>query len=509
MLKTAEIFQDGMILQRGKKISVWGQSDPETKVMVQIQGQKETGKADSAGNWQICIPELVTSECETMDITTEAESLSYKDVAIGEVWVAGGQSNMEFWMRYEAHRETARKELPDYRIRFFDVPEVCYEGQSEDFDYTRQGVWRKATAEDLDYFSAVGYYFQKSIEETQNVPVGIIGCNWGGTVSAAWMNPETVKKVGSAWMKLYEDQIKGLDMDEYWRKQHCNPMNNRGNMFADQFTEFVLPEVRTAEELHSFLGKIGDVGSFLDYLSVFMPQSIPGSLYEHMVKTIAPYGIRGFLWYQGESDDETPGMNVYYKDMLSGIISDWRTLWGDETLPFLIVQLPGFGTWMDNCRVNGYPVIRQCQQEVADTVNDAYLCSISDVGEEFDIHPKDKKTVGERLALLARKYVYEEDILADAPRMQSVVRRGNIVTITWKNAGEGITVNGDAVKGLHVYADKEEKGYTFETEIKRLILKLKVDGESRLRIAFARTPWYQVNLYNSSGIPAIPFEIEC
>lgn len=195
--------------------------------------------------------------------------------------------------------------------------------------------------------------------------------------------------------------------------------------------------------------------------------------------------------------------------MLSGLISDWRALWKDDTLPFLIVQLPGFEKWMDNNRPNEYPIIRQCQQSVVDTVENTYLCSISDAGEQLDIHPKNKKVVGERLALLARKHVYDEEILADAPRMESVTCEKNVVTITWANAGEGIKVKGDVIECLHVFAGEEEKAYTFATEGKKLILNVEQAEEEPLKVKFAKTSWYLVNVYNSADIPAIPFEAEC
>ena len=509
MLQTAKIFQDGMILQREKEICIWGQSEPGVTVNVEIQGQAESAVTNQVGEWTVMIPPLKASEDEVLHISTETEELQYIDVAVGEVWVAGGQSNMEFWMRYEKHKEEAMKEMPKLRLRFYDVPEIAYDGQIEEFDYTSQAVWRKATSEDLEYFSAVGYYFQKSIAEAQNVPVAIIGCNWGGTVSRAWMNPETVKRVGPVWMEDYERQIAKLDMDEYWKKQHHNPMNNRGNMFADEFTEFVLPKTRSAEEVQAFFAQAENSETLQEYLSVLMPQNIPGSLYEHMVKTVAPYGMNGVLWYQGESDDDHPGMNVLYKDMLSGLISDWRALWKDDTLQFLIVQLPGFEKWMDNNRPNEYPIIRQCQQETADTVENVHLCSISDAGEQLDIHPKNKKVVGERLALLARKYAYGEDILADAPRMESVTREKNVVTITWTNAGEEIKVKGDVIECLHVFAGEEEKAYTFATEGNKLILNVEQAEEELLKVKFAKTSWYLVNVYNSADIPAIPFQAEC
>lgn len=166
-----------------------------------------------------------------------------------------------------------------------------------------------------------------------------------------------------------------------------------------------MPKTPSEEELKDFFGNMPEnIEKFLDMLQ---PQAIPGSLYEHMVKQAAPYSVRGVLWYQGESDD-VPGRNKLYKDMLAGLISDWRILWGDETISFLIVQLPGFEKWMMNATKNQYSIIRSCQQYVTDTVKNTYLCSISDLGEEMDIHPKNKKDVGNRLALLARGHVYGE-----------------------------------------------------------------------------------------------------
>lgn len=200
MLRTASIFQNNMILQRGKTVSVWGEGTPGAEVCAKIQGKDGKTFVGKDGKWMLGIEELTASEEECLVIECGEEKLIYKDVAVGEVWVAGGQSNMEFWMRYEKHREEEFENCPHQSLRFFDVPEICYERQLEEFDYSRQGVWREAVSkEELEYFSAVGYYFQKEIQKELRVPVGVIGCNWGGTISRAWMNPETVKKVGAAW----------------------------------------------------------------------------------------------------------------------------------------------------------------------------------------------------------------------------------------------------------------------------------------------------------------------
>ena len=319
------------------------------------------------------------------------------------------------------------------------------------------------------------------------------------------MDPETVKKAGEPWIAEYERKISERNMEEYWAKQHGNPKNNRGNLF-DAFAEIVLPRTLSEEELQELAATMEPPEE--DPKNALFPQQVPGCLYEYMLKTVVPFGIRGILWYQGESDD-VPGLNLLYKDMLTGLIADWRKLW-KEKLPFLFVQLPGFDTWLWNSPVNEFSIIRRCQEEVADTVEGAYMCSISDAGEERDIHPKDKKTVGERLSLLARHYVYGEDILCDAPRAEQIVREGSRITITFANAGEGLYISGDRLTALSVTAGEKELSWTAAVQGNQLIIELsKEDAEEKeVRTAFARTGWYLVNLYNSAGIPAVPFEFQ-
>ena len=524
MLQVAEIFQSGMILQREKAVAVWGTAEPGAQVTVEIQGRSAQAKADESGAWSVSVPALAASASETMTVKAGDEALMYEDVAVGEVWLAGGQSNMEFAMRYEKHKAEALENCEDARVRFYDVPEVCYDGQREEFDYSRMAVWRKATKEDLDYFSAVGYYFQKELERDLDVPVGIVGCNWGGTTASVWMSRETLERVGEPWIRWFEQKCEGRDMEEYWAGQRGNPMNDKGNPF-DQFSEMVLPRTLSDEEVWQLFSKmLADLPEGVDFEEIMAnsldAKTFPGCLYEHMLKTIAPYGVRGILWYQGESDDDVPGMNVLYKDMLTGLIGDWRALWGEE-LPFLFVQLPGYERWLHNTKKNHYPIIRKCQEDVAKTVAGAHLCSIADVGEEFDIHPKDKQTVGERLSLLARHYVYGEEVLCDAPVAKSATREGGQITITFENAGAGLHIKGEQLSAMRVIPEEamlsvgedemdgvEGLAFTAEADKDKLVLTLEEETDKKVKVAFARTSWYLVNLYNEAGIPAIPFEMD-
>lgn len=501
MLQAAKIFQDGMILQREKPVAVWGIGEPGEKVQVEIQGKSAEAAIDESGKWELRLPPLEVSMEETLVIKTEKESITFHQVAVGEVWLAGGQSNMEFYMRYEKHMEEQRPVCENPRIRFFDVPEIAFDGQLEDFDYSRMGIWRSVTQEDIEYFSAVGYYFQKSIEKALDVPVGIVGCNWGGTTSSAWMSPETVEKVGKPWMDAYREQAADMDMESYWKRQHTNVMNDKGNPFEDAFTEFFSPKTRTPEEVEQFFSAVGDeAGEFMNELQ---PKDIPGCLYEHMLKTIAPFTARGVLWYQGESDD-VPGRQELYTAMLTGLIADWRMLLRDGTLPFLIVQLPGWESWLDLVNFN-YTQIRKCQQEVSETVDHVFLCSIADVGERYDIHPKDKKTVGERLALLARGHVYGEEILCDAPKAKSITRRDSQIRIAFEHADGGLEIKGEKLEALTIQQEGCPVDYKAYVDGEELVLEAEVKPDAKLQVMFAQDKWYQVNLYNKIGVPAVPF----
>lgn len=505
MVRAAEIFQNGMVIQRNKPVTIWGTGMSGEKVEAEIQGKSGCVIVDAAGKWQLVLPALSSSEEESLVIRSGQEVITYENVAVGEVWVAGGQSNMEFHIRYEKHKAEEILNCTNPRIRFFDVPEVCFKGQEEVFDYSRMGLWRQATPDDLEYFSAVGYYFQKDLEQCLDVPVGIVGCNWGGTRSCAWMNPKTVEEVGKPWLKAYEERIAGMDMADYWKKQKANPMNDRGNPFADPFGELALPRTASVKELEQFFKTSG--AEMQKYAEELHPVEIPGILYECMLKSIAPYAIRGFLWYQGESDD-VPGFQGLYKDMLKGLIGDWRALWQDEKLPFLIVQLPGWKGWLLSEAID-YPTIRRCQEIVANTTENVYLCSISDAGERNDIHPKNKKVVGQRLALLARGHVYGEQILCDAPAAKDIKRDGQRLILSFANAQGGLHVKGERIEALRVTSLNEDIPFTAEVDGEQVIIHLQEQQEGALKVELAQTAWYLINLYNKAGIPAIPFSLRC
>ena len=238
-----------MVLQRQKPVYIWGESQPNQMVRAEIQGKSAEVMADETGHFCLKIEPLEASASEMLQVSDGIETMTLEDIAIGEVYIAGGQSNMEFPLRYEKYHEQVMG-LDDHELRFFDVPKKFYEEQDSDFDYSAVGRWRRATSEEnLGYFSAVAFYFAKEIREKVGVPVGIIGCNWGGTYSCAWMDQDTVERVGKPWMEKWEKSVEGKDMEQFWAERKADPQSDAGKPCLSPFDQVVLPRTPSMEEI--------------------------------------------------------------------------------------------------------------------------------------------------------------------------------------------------------------------------------------------------------------------
>ncbi len=497
MLTLAKLFQSGMVLQRGKPLAFWGTAAPGAPVELTLDGAHGEAETDSLGRWRADLPPRDAGRDLILTVRSGDQALTLTDIAVGEVWIAGGQSNMEFWLRYEKHRAGETRDYPD--LRFYDVPKLAYEGQERDFDYSRVGVWRRAVGEERDYFSAVGYYFQKSLAEALGVPVGIVGCNWGGTPSCAWMSRESVKRAGHEWLEADAEAFRSIDPETYRRAMAQKPDNAAGDPFHNPFNEFMLPRTPDQREIDAFLAAQPPLPPGLAALP--LPQNRPGALYERMVKAIAPFPVRGVLWYQGESDDNGSRGRLY-RDMLAALMADWRGLWGEQ-LSFLIVQLPGWESWF-GFHNDGFSTVRECQRLASEADPDTFLCSVSDAGERFDIHPKDKRVVGERLAKLALGHVYGQSLLCDPPAPTRALREGRRIEIFFQNAGTGLEIRGGTLQAAEVTDAAGPVAFEAAALGDRLVLTLRRDA-GPVTVRFAWTAWYLVNLYNSAGIPAVPF----
>ena len=497
-LELASIFSNNMILQRGKEIRIFGSGEDFKPVTVSINNVSKTVYPEG-GKWVAALPPMEPAISCELKVSTENSEITIYNVAIGEVWIAGGQSNMEFALKYDAEAKDSIPSVKNPDIRFFDCPKKSYAGQENIKDMSEYGFWRCCDPENAPYYSAVGFYFAQKIYESQKVPVGIIGCNWGGTTASAWLDEKylAADKDLEIYLREYEEIIKNLDLNEYENKI------SQQEAFFDSAQFKAMSEAMLAG---SPSAQIEEESSNADLFTIMGPKSFnrPSGLYHFMVEEIAGYSARGVIWYQGESDVVKAAL---YNKLFSSVIQCWRDAWKDE-LPFLFVQLAPFKKWL-MATGDLFPVIREQQEFVSRTVPKVYMASIMDSGMEFDIHPKRKRPVGERLSLLARNKVYGEDIISEAPEVDRATYQQGRIIINFVNAGNEIFLEGNKINGLQVFVNEVEI-HDFNSGVRKDSIYIESDKFNYIgiiQVKFAWMPYVEVNLYSSAGLPVKPFKI--
>lgn len=505
----AMVFGDNMVLQREKPVSVFGTGEDGKEVTVEFQGQKVSAVIKE-GKWKAILAPLTVCEGEELKVFCEDEEIRFQNVSVGEVWLAGGQSNMEFYFRYDADHDAVIENCENPQIRFFDYPEISYEGQLEARDYSKFGFWRSANKENMDYFSAVGYYFAAELQKKYQCPIGIVGCNWGGTTACSWMDPSYLEdNEGKVWLEDYEKAVENLDLEKYIEAFEKNPSNYHHDPFGTPDSEGIMYGY-SREGMKKMIAHLMEVTKG-NIWKVFRPligpryECRPGGLYETMLKKLVPYAVRGVIWYQGEADVTHPEI---YDTVFSALIRCWRDLWQEE-LPFLFVQLTAFREWLPGCTGEKYPIIREKQEKVAETVPNTWMVSIMDVGMEWDIHPKKKAPVGKRLALVAEGKVYGEDILCEAPACDRMEVSDGEVILYFEHTGTGLSLKGEKINALELLSAGEKIEEYEATVLKdRIVIKSDcIRAEKGAEIRFAVCDYCEVNLYNSADFPAKPFKM--
>jgi sialate O-acetylesterase len=501
-LSVAMIFGNNMVLQRNKKIVVWGEAESGSSITVKLNGVTASVTAVE-GKWKAELPPMeACTGCEMHIEDDKGQSIELKNVAIGEVWIAGGQSNMEMGMYADADFEEAKKEANNPNIRFFDYPRVSYDGQMDAEDYSDFGFWRTLTEEDIEFFSAVGHYFAKMLYNELDVPVGIVGCNWGGSPAAAWMDESYLTGELECYLKDNEEVLENLDMDRYVK----DFLTERARMNSPEAKEAMKKMMKTPMLKPMEFNFQFDESKMREFMNGPYSPFRASGLYHTMLEKIMPYTAAGVIWYQGEAD--THRANLYDK-LFGEMIRCWRDGWNDENLPFLFVQLAPFEALIaSNCQ--SFVPVREMQEKVSKTVPNSYMACIMDVGMEFDIHPKKKKPVGERLALLALANVYDRDILCESPEAVGMQKTDGSVVVEFEYTGEGLYIDGDKINALELYVDG---GSVDEFTASVDGSKVRIDspyitGEANVEVRFAWVDYCVVNLYNSAGLPAKPFVLK-
>lgn len=514
--KLAEIFQSGMMLQRDKEISIWGEAEPGASIALKVyQGSaSDPGEAviqcqctaGRDGSFTLSLPPHAAGEsfsiCVNSDLAN-AEPLILENICFGDIWLAGGQSNMEFFLKYDCDWEATKKLPRNPHIRMYNVPQRAFEGHMT-HNKGGYGYWFDDSDSGIESFSAPAYSFARNVQEATGIPIGIIGCNWGGSTAAAWVPEEALRTPPlNRYLKEYEEAVAGVSPEK---------------LTADSLSawEFEDSEQHSSDFEPLLYGKDRDWQ--LAYMKRHAGEPVipmgpynfnrPAGLYHTMLSKLIPFAIKGVLWYQGESD---AGDRAFmYDKLLTALIHDWRREWNDE-LPFLIVQLAPFGVWLD-CDNKEYVTVREKQAAVAEKVPGVYMASIMDIGSYYDIHPKEKMEVGRRLALLARRHVYgETELLCDAPKAVNAVYDGNgRIVITFLH-GDGLSLGSKPSDWDISIGELPIQPITISAEDDRLILTLPQpvkDKEIPFRISLGWRDYAEIHIHNRAGLSAAPFQLQ-
>jgi len=612
-IKLPTLVSDGMVLQRNQKLNIWGKADANEKVEVKFLNKNYKTLADQNGNWKIILPEQKAGGPYTMTIN----DITLKDIMIGEVWLASGQSNMELPMRRLTPLYSNEiKNANNQNIRFFTVPQKYnFKSPQTELD---GGKWEATNPQTILNFSGVAYFFAKDVSEKEKVAVGIIHSSLGGSPIQAWMDENSLKKypeyldeakkwqnddlikstesneqaLSKAWYTELDQSDLGLN--QHWEKFDLNDSDwktmiipgswedkegsfdgsvwfrkeiNLTKNQAGKAAFLNLGRIKDADVTYINGTKVGNVtyeypprwydipagvlkegknviavrisngsgkGQFIAdkpyYLEVDgqkidlksewkykigakVDRMAPGQtfirwkptgLYNAMINPLINYNIKGALWYQGESNTGKP---KEYSDLLTTMITDWRNKFNNKEMPFITVQLANFMESKPQPIESNWAELRDQQRKVSLQVPNAGLAVIIDVGEWNDIHPLDKKAVGDRLALQAMKLAYGKNIVADGPVYQSMKVDRNKIVLTFKSGTDDFApvaeLKGFAIKnadGNWSWAKAKIEGKTI------VVWNDSVTNPVAVRYDWADNP--DGNLKSKTGLPASPFTTE-
>lgn len=508
-LQPALIFGEHMVLQRDKEIKVFGTSAAGDTVTVTLCGESVSAVAED-GVWEVTLSKKDACDKTTMTISSKVteEVIEFKDVAIGEVWLAGGQSNMEFLMKFDYDFEETAKLPDDNKLRYFCYPQTAFKGFLEtENNCPNWGFWRKwDDVENRKQFSAVATYAAMILRKKLDVPVGIVACNWGGTPASAWTKREDLEANPALKPVLdwHESELEKINWAKYITA------SDKKAAPQDPHMQEVFERMMMGEDMSDFF-KNFDPSVFMqaDFVP-FMPGPRstvrPSGLYENMLTKVAPYTIRGALWYQGE-DDDARDWAEFYDESMKTMIKSWRNLWGYD-FPFYQVELAPF-KGVGPTAAKKYPLIRHKQAKAVADTEDAYDICILDAGEELNIHPRHKKIVGERLGRVVMKHTYgDNSLVADCPRVIGISKEPEAIVISFANAAGGIEVRDGLGEVLKISQGGLPKSYIAETDGDKLVLLLRYEAHKPVEIKYCEENFCNAALFNSEGNPVYGFEFE-
>lgn len=464
------LWTDHAVLQRDQPVQVWGRAAAGEQVAVSFRGHSAATVADEFGRWQLALPPGPAGGPFSMELTG-SNRITLNDLMVGDVWVASGQSNMEFTTRNVIHADAELQKANYPNIRLFHVQKISADYPQYDVKATS---WTGVTPQSVADFSAVAYFFATELQVDQKVSIGLIEADWGGTPAETWTSQRALSADGSlmaAWSTWAEMTEKQAQMDLTIQ----NEARDNAQALSAGRPE---PQHPWHPELRSYL---------------------PGGTFNGMIAPLTHFPVRGVIWYQGESN-ATIDRSYYYARLFRTMIEDWRSRWAEGDLPFLYVQLANFETAPDG----KWPELRDAQRRTLGLANTA-MASAIDLGTPKDIHPKNKQEVGHRLALAARAIAYHENLEYSGPLFESVMSDGAAMRVFFSHTSRGLQAKGPSLSGFEVAgADGVFIAATARVDGDTVIASAPtVPHPQQVRYGWAANP--ACNLYNGAGLPASPF----
>ena len=459
-------YQDYMVVQRNQKLRFCGTADNGDVVNVAFAGQKVKTRANNRGKWEVFLsPVTKAGDDYELTVSTKNKEFTFRHVAVGEVWLCSGQSNMAFMLKQAL---TAKRDIPlanDPGLRLFDMkgkwntsatkwPAEVLDSVNS-LQYYSYGGWAPCTPDKAADFSAIAYYFGRMLRDSLKVPVGLICNAIGGSPTEAWIDRNTLE---TKFPAILNNWLKNDFIQDWVRERAALNISNSDNPLARHPYE-------------------------------------PCYLYESGIMPLANYPIAGVIWYQGESNAH----NFTTHEKLFRLLTDsWRSNWNNRKLPFYFVQLSSLNrpswTWF-----------RDSQRQLAMQISNTGMAVCSDLGDSLDVHPRSKKPVGERLARWALHDCYGKNITPSGPMMTSISWMDNWIEVRFNYADTLLTSDGQPPRTFEI-AEHDGLFYPAECEIVKGGVKLTSPNVKHPKLVrYGWQPFTRANLINSDSLPASTF----
>ena len=482
------MFGDHMVLQQGIRNKVWGKADPGEGVTVAIAGQLQVTTAGPDGAWHVLLDPIEQYGGPHTLTVKGKNTVTFKDVLIGEVWVCSGQSNMAWSVNQVKDADLEKAAANFANIRLVAVPQVGTQEPQWNF----QGAWHVCSPETVGEFSAVGYYFGRQLHETLGVPVGLIDNAWGGSAAEAWVQREKLAA---------HPQLKALH-DRWLKTEQDLPA-------AVASFQKALAEWKVAAEKAKAEGQPAPKQP-QNPEGQMKGNGRPGNIHAGVLMPSIGYGIRGAIWYQGESNASRAHQ---YRTLFPFMITSWREEWGLGDFPFYWVQLADYMAEKSEPGDSAWAELREAQT-MAQSLPNTGEAVIIDIGEGKDIHPLNKQDVAKRLARWALAETYKKPgIACRSPRYKSLEKQGSRIVLSFDHVEP-------KAAGWRPFDVAEPLGFTIAGADRKFVAaqavilpdgRIEVSSEAvpepvAVRYAWADNP--VCNLYSAAGLPLTPFRTD-